>query len=180
MDETLRKMAEHTAEEWRELGFYYDFDERISVNQWRFHGSRAGLANFSTLLRKYVANPRKATLSEHDHYGPYWYLKIVTCSEAVITDRFFGGSLDDLAHLAELIATRLERTKAGETFEISQDYGSDNTVTARFFVMADDFDPVSIDELIVSGRQAVVNANMAGQRKTVMDWFRRSPTRSRS
>ena len=27
-------------DEWRELGFYYDFDERVSVNQWRFFGSK--------------------------------------------------------------------------------------------------------------------------------------------
>ncbi len=41
-----------------------------------------------------------------------------------------------------------------------QSDGKDNTITAKFFVMSDDFDPYTMDELIVSGRQKIVNENM--------------------
>ena len=63
-------------DEWRALGFYYDCDDRRDVNQWRFYGSKPGLQNVVSLLEKYTANPHNDTLSEHDHYGPYSYLKI--------------------------------------------------------------------------------------------------------
>lgn len=62
---------------WRELGFYYDFDERISVNQWRFYGSKNGLQNFVRLLDDYTNDPRNDSLSEHNHFGPYSYLGCV-------------------------------------------------------------------------------------------------------
>jgi hypothetical protein len=65
-------------DEWRQLGFYYDRDDRLYVNQWRFFGSKKGLQNFVSMLDKYTNNPANDILSEHDHYGPYSYLKIMT------------------------------------------------------------------------------------------------------
>jgi len=144
-------------DEWQELGFYYDFDNRLSVNQWRFFGSKNGLQNFVSLLDEYTNNLANDTLSEHDHYGPYGYLKIMTWDKPTITSNYIAGTIPDLKLLSNLISEKLDKTTAGQTFNIENDYGQDNTITTKFFVMADNFDPASMDELIVSGRQAVVN-----------------------
>jgi hypothetical protein len=145
-------------DEWRKLGFYYDFDDRVSVNQWRFYGSREGLQHFVTLLDHYTANVNNAKLFEHDHYGPYCYLKIITLEdETCITSRAIGGSIADLRHLRNIIAEKLNKLHPGDTFNIDKEFGSNNEATAKFFVMSDGFDPVSMDELIVSGRQQIVN-----------------------
>ncbi len=144
-------------DEWRQLGFYYDFDERISVNQWRFFGTRKGLQNFINLLNEYINHPANNELSEHDHYGPYSYLKIMTWDKPVITNGYFAGTLDDLRKLKQIMSDKLGSTQVGETFTVDKDYGTDNTVTTKFFVMADNFDPVSMDELIISGRQKIAN-----------------------
>lgn len=148
-------------DEWRQLGFYYDRDDRLDVNQWRFFGSKKGLQNFVSLLDKYTNNPANDTLSEHDHFGPYSYLKIMTWDKPTITADYIAGTIQDLKVLRNLIAEKLDKTDTGQTFNIDKDYGQDNTITAKFFVMADNFDPVSMDELIVSGRQAIVNQNLA-------------------
>jgi hypothetical protein len=143
--------------EWRQLGFYYDRDDRLDVNQLRFFGSKKGLQNFVSLLDKYTKNPVNDTLSEHDHYGPYSYLKIMTLDKPTITADYIAGTIQDLKFLKNLIFEKLDKTEPGQTFNIEKDYGQDNTISAKFFVMADNFDPVSMDELIVSGRQEIVN-----------------------
>lgn len=152
-------------DEWRELGFYYDRDDRMDVNQWRFYGSKQGLQKFVALLEKYTDNPHNDTLSEHDHYGPYAYLKIMTWDKPTITESYIAGTIQDLKQLSIIIAKKLNKAEPGQAFNIDKDYGVDNTVTAKFFVMSDDFDPPSMDELIVSGRQKVVNEWMEQQRQ---------------
>ena len=152
-------------DEWRQLDFYYDFDERIGVNQWRFFGSKKGFQNFINLLDKYISHPANNGLSEHDHYGPYSYLKIMTWDKPVITENYIAGTLDDLRRLKQIMSDKLGSTQVGETFTIDKDYGINNTVTVKFFVMADNFDPVSMDELIVSGRQKIANDYWKKQNK---------------
>lgn len=145
-------------DEWRELGFYYDLDQRVEVNQWRFYGSKSGLQNFVKLLDDYTNSPSRNVVFEHDHYGPYMYLKIITLDDqAIINENAIGGTIADLKRLRNIIADKLNNAQPGQTFNIDKDYGEENTVSAKFFVMADDFDPVSMDELIVSGRQKIVN-----------------------
>jgi hypothetical protein len=157
MPEQKIDVAELTKEEWRELGFYYDLDERPSVNSWRFYGSKVGLAKFVQLINDYISKSANNRRSEHEHYGPYMYLKLMTWNEPCITGEYIAGSLNDLRRLQELVSSKLDTAIPGQTFEITGEYGINNTVSARFFVMAEDFDPVSLDELIVSGRQAIVN-----------------------
>jgi hypothetical protein len=133
-------------DEWRQLGFYYDLDERPSVNQWRFYGSKQGLQKFVKLLDDYTNNVINDTLSEHDHYGPYSYLKIMTWDKPIITDNYIAGTINDLKNLRNIIADKLTNSIAGQTFNIDKEYSEDNTVTAMFFIMADEFDPVSLDK----------------------------------
>ena len=150
-----------TIDEWRQLGFYYDRDDRLEVNQWRFFGSKKGLQNFVVLLDKYTNNPVNGTLSAHDHYGPYSYLKIMTWNKPTITQDYIAGTIQDLKILKNIISEKLNNILPGQTFDIDNDFGQDNTVTAKFFVMADNFDPVSMDELIVSGQQKIVKQNLS-------------------
>jgi hypothetical protein len=44
-----------------------------------------------------------------------------------------------------MIVIKLNNSQTGQSFSIDSEYGTNNTATAKFFVMADDFDPVSMD-----------------------------------
>ena len=68
----------------RELGFVYDKDDDRKES--RLVGSRSGLLRFRDLLLEYSADPRNAKKSEHEHYGPYMYLEIMTWPEAGFDD----------------------------------------------------------------------------------------------
>jgi hypothetical protein len=141
--------------EWRELGFYYDINEDDNVNEWRFFGSKIGLQKFVTLLTKYVNDPRNNSLSEHDHYGPYGYLKIMTWDKPEITNDYFAGTIEDLTRMRDIISEKISKTNSGQTFNIDTEYGLENTASARFFIMPDDFDPYSIEEqLILDNRKS--------------------------
>ena len=133
-------------DEWRQLGFYYDNGDEKEKEQWRFFGSKKGLQNFVTLLGDYLKNPHHAGLSEEDAFGPYNYLKIMTWNKPIITSDYFAGTLADLTKLKNIIADKLSKTDVGQSFTIEQDYGIDNTATATFFIMPDNFDPVSMDK----------------------------------
>jgi hypothetical protein len=134
--------------EWRELGFYYDLGEKQGNPEWRFFGSKDGLKNIISILDKYISNPVNKTLSEHEHYGPYHYLKIMTWNVPTITEDFIAGTLEDLAILKSTIAARLSNAEIGDTFNIRLDYGIDNTTDAKFFIMENDFDPASMDSFV--------------------------------
>ncbi|MDQ2753311.1 MAG: hypothetical protein M3R72_09855 [Bacteroidota bacterium] len=130
--------------EWRELGFYYDNGEE--KDEWRFYGCKKGLQNFVRLLDEYIKKPNHAELSQEDAFGPYTYLKIMTWDKPTITSNYFAGTLENLANLKNLIADNISKTAIGQSFNIENDYGVNNSVTATFFIMPDDFDPVSMDK----------------------------------
>lgn len=142
---------------WRQLGFYYDLDDRLSVNQWRFYGSKKGLINWVRILDEFINDPNVEGISAERHYGPYLYLEVMTWNKPQITKHSIAGSKNDLKKLKGIISRYLHQKSSGETFNIDQEYGIDNEATAKFFIMNDDFEPASMDELIVSDRQKVVN-----------------------
>ncbi len=146
MNKKSSKLDNLIISEWRELGFYYDINENNIVKEWRFFGSKIGLQKFVTLLDKYVNDPRNNSLSEHDHYGPYGYLKVMTWNKPEITEDYIAGTLQDLGKLRDIISQKISVTNSGQTFNIETEYGIENSATARFFVMTDDFDPYSIEE----------------------------------
>ena len=153
----MSDIVEMLKKEWRKLGFYYDFDERITVNQWRFYGSKKGLLNLVSELRDIVSDSELDSISADWHYGPYSDLKIIILDKPSITSKYFSGRFKDLEKLIDLLNKKIEASEPGDTFSIDKEYGVDNTVTVKFFVMIDDFDPVSMDELIISNRQEVAN-----------------------
>ena len=141
----MANIDEEIKKEWRDLGFYYELEEYNEFKQWKFYGSKKGLFNLIKLLENYTAKKSNDYISEHDHYGPYSYLKIMTWGKPEITENYFAGTITDLNIIKDLIAGKLDGTDVGQTFVISKEYGEGNTASARFFVMAADFDPVSMD-----------------------------------
>jgi hypothetical protein len=134
--------------EWRELGFFYDLGETEDKPEWRFFGSKDGLKSIIKILDDYIKKPTNKALSEHEHYGPYTYFTIMTWNKPIITDNHIAGTLKDLANLEIIISERLSKAEIGDVFNIGLDYGIDNTVDAKFFVMENNFDPASMDNFV--------------------------------
>ena len=106
-----------TIAEWNDLGFWYD---RTPESGWVIRGARAGLEKFAVLLDQYAADPRNTKLSEHDHLGPYMYLKVVTWSSSEINQDGIYGTLQDIVRLAALIRERLVSCIPGSSFALAR------------------------------------------------------------
>ena len=137
------KVNTKTREEWRELGFFYDVDDKAKV--WTLIGSREGLLCFRDILRAYVADPRNSLESEHEHYGPYMYLKVMTWREAGFDKDAIRGPLGDLAHLAELGETKLAHAQPGSTVRIHEEFAANSPYALVLQVREDSFDPATAD-----------------------------------
>ena len=142
----VSQMSDVTRREWRDLGFYYDYDENAS--RWRLIGSQTGLANFADLLMSYAKDDRHAPLSEHEHYGPYLYLKLMTWSEREITDHAICGTLADFQDLSVIVRRKLSLSGEGSHFVIGDEYRAGTKTTLYFEVRASGFDPASADPLL--------------------------------
>lgn len=129
--------------EWRELGFFYDCNDQLK--EWRIVGSRAGVLEFGELLTRYAADPCNERDSEHEHYGPYWYLKIVTSTHAGFSSRSIHGPLGELCRLGELVKTKVLASRAPCVLRISEEYVADAEYTLVLDLRADDFDPALED-----------------------------------
>ena len=138
------RLKEVTREEWRKLGFYYTQDDPPR-EAWRIVGSLLGLAVFHMLLVRYVEDPRNAKLSEHEHYGPYSYLKIMTSVHAGLDRLSIHGTVADLARLAGLVQAALDRAEPGEVIALGNDYVEGTPYELLLDVRSADFDPASED-----------------------------------
>jgi hypothetical protein len=130
-------------QKWRELGFYCERDDDKKV--WTLTGSRAGLLYFPDLLLGYVADPKNATDSEHEHYGPYGSLEIMTWPDAGMDSHAIRGSLPALTHLAELVEAKLASAQPGEPITIREEYAPESRYSLVLDVRDDGFDPSSKD-----------------------------------
>jgi hypothetical protein len=135
-----------TRREWRELGFFYDRDDEAKV--WRIVGSRSGLLQFRNALLKYVGDPRNAKKSEHEHYGPYLYLKIMTWPEAGFDNHAIRGQLSDFARLARLVEDKVAKTEPGLSARILEEFAEGSPYALVLEVREDDFDPASADPVL--------------------------------
>ncbi len=108
-------------------------------------GSRSGLLKFRDLLLRYVANPRNAVNSEHDHYGPYMYLKIMTGTQPGIGGDAIYGTPQDLRRLAGIIEAKVRDTPAGVVLRIQEEFASDCEYSLMLEVRDEAFDPASVD-----------------------------------
>lgn len=144
MDERLK---EQTRSEWRDLGFFYDRDE--NSQEWLLLGSRFGLGRFSELLRAYVADPRHEMKSEHEHYGPYMYLEVMTWPEAGMDGHAIHGPLNDLGRLAALVDEKVAKLEPRQRARIREEFASTSEYTLVMELRDDSFDPASLDGNLV-------------------------------
>ena len=136
-------MDKQTANEWDLLGFYYEYEQ--DLKQWRFLGSKEGLLILTKIITAYGSKLSNQGLSEHIHIGPYSYLKIMTWNEAIVTDNYIGGTIDDLMRLSKLIIGHLSSAFVGSVFKILSEYSEKSSVSLLFIIMADSFRPSSIE-----------------------------------
>jgi hypothetical protein len=137
-----------TRADWRELGFFYDVDHEC--RQWRLVGSRRGLLGFAQLLDRYVADPANRLESEHEHYGPYMYLEVMTAKTPGIDGHSIHGTLADLTRLASITRTRISDTQPGQSVVIKDDYAVEAQYSLVLQLRPGDFDPSSADAAIAS------------------------------
>ena len=134
---------EATRKEWRQLGFFYDRDDRN--REWRLVGSLDGLHAFVELLHAYGRDPRNGKQGAHDHFGPYMYLTVMTWPDPGISSRAIYGSRADLIRLAELTEERLRHATVGDTVSISEAYGPGCEYGLVLEVKDAGFDPAEAD-----------------------------------
>jgi hypothetical protein len=137
-----------TRREWRQLGFFYDRDDQARV--WRLTGSLTGLLRFRDILLSYVAEPRNALQSEHEHYGPYMYLEIMTWPEAGFDDHAIRGPLAELARLATLVEAKVATARPGSCLQIREEFAPESPYTLVLDLREDGFDPATADPLLPS------------------------------
>lgn len=147
MNTMSQALKDETRREWRELGFYYDRDD--VVKEWRLVGCRGGLRRFSDLLRAYVRDPRNEMESEHEHYGPYTYLEVMTWKEAGMDDHAIRGPLSALESLASLVDEKVGAMKPGARVRIGDEFAPGTPYALVLELREDDFDPSSVDANLV-------------------------------
>jgi hypothetical protein len=137
-----------TREEWRELGFFYIRDDLARV--WKLIGSRSGLLGFRDALLAYAEDPRRAEKSEHQHYGPYMYLEIMTWPEAGFDGHAIRGPLQDLKRLGAIVEAKLAAAKPGDTVCIQGEFSSNSPYALILEVREDGFDAAQADPMLPS------------------------------
>ena len=135
-----------TRNEWQELGFFYSQD--VPTRVWRFVGSRTGLLRFAALLENYATDPRNKMISEHEHYGPYMYLKVMTSLEPGIDDHSIHGPLADLQQLGRIVEDKLQTATSGHIVELGKEYAANTDWLLRFEVKEEGCDPAEYDEAL--------------------------------
>ena len=135
-----------TRREWRELGFFYDRNDQTKA--WRLIGSRSGLMRFRDALLTYVADPGNKQKSEHEHYGPYSYLEIMTWPEPGFDDHSIRGTLPDLKRLATIVEAKLAVAHAGEVVCIRDEFAANTPYALILEVREDGFDPAEADPML--------------------------------
>ena len=128
---------------WRELGFFYDLDHHTKA--WRLVGSRAGLLRFREALSNYAEDPENDYPSEHEHFGPYMYLEVMTWPNAGFDAHSIHGSLPDLRRLASIIGAKIENARPGEVIQIREEFAANSPYSMVLEVTDDDFDPAGAD-----------------------------------
>lgn len=142
---TTPELNDATRREWRELGFFYACDHNAA--RWRIVGSYPGLLKFVEILDDYASKSRNNQLSEHEHYGPYFYLKLMTWEEPEITTSAICGTLADFQRLATIVRKKLSSSRPGSTFVVSDEYAVGGG-SIEFEVREDCFDPAAADPLL--------------------------------
>jgi len=136
-------MNEATRRDWRELGFYYERDDESKT--WRLLGTREGLLRFARSLRAYAADESKEQLSEHEHFGPYWYLEVGTWHTPEITDHWIAGPRRTISELASHIETVLAEANAPAVVKLRDSFAPGSPYDFQLELQPNGFDPALAD-----------------------------------
>jgi hypothetical protein len=124
-------------------GFFYDrHDDRKT---WLIVGSRTGLGRFQNLLRAYADDPRNESISEHEHYGPYRYLKVMTWPTPNIDEDAIKGPLWALRHLANCVGEATASATVGQKLSLTACFSPGSPYGLDIVLREDEFDPASLD-----------------------------------
>ncbi len=96
-------------------------------------------------IRRYAAEPRSATIAEHDHLGPYGYLEIGTWSSPEITDHWIAGRREDLLRLACTLDDRLRDAIPGDYLSLRAAFSAQAPYDLVLEVRERGFDPAQAD-----------------------------------
>jgi hypothetical protein len=92
-----------------------------------------------------VAEPINADISEHDHLGPYMYLKIGTWHGPQLTDDWIAGPLPALAQLARDVRARVAAAGEGQKLSFRDSFAPQSTYDLTLKIEPDTFDPARAD-----------------------------------
>jgi hypothetical protein len=120
MTEMTKKI---TIEEWRQLGYYYERDD--DNKEWIITASPFGVKTFAQSILRYAESTRFSEYGDHEHYGPYWYLKIMTTPLPEMNENAISGTKDDLKRLYEIIREKVENSEPGSNITIGKEYAED-------------------------------------------------------
>jgi hypothetical protein len=134
---------EATRRDWRELGYYYDRDD--SAKTWRLLGTPEGLLGFVASLRAYAGNESNNRISEHEHFGPYWYLEVGTWHAPVISDHWIAGPLSALSELASHIEAQLAVVQAPDVVRVRHAFAPTSPYEFQLELQPAGFDPALAD-----------------------------------
>lgn len=137
------RKEEISARRWKELGFYYEFDESTKAEC--IYADRKGVSAFIEELRSYGNSKYFTEVGAHDHLGPYMALELRTCSCAGFEANLIHGLPDDFKRLAEEIERRMELVEVGGFLRLDN-FGSESEVSLKIVLQPNGFDPSSMDK----------------------------------
>jgi hypothetical protein len=140
------ELDKQTRKEWNALGFFYTYDE--AERRWLVRADREGMNRLAEALRSYASDPRNSAISEHEHYGPYSYLKFVTWTEAKILADGFYGTPADFARLASIVASTIAKARVGDIIRIDEAYSTASEAKLELRFEPDGFDAASADPVL--------------------------------
>jgi len=132
-----------TISEWRGLGFFYERDD--AQRTWRIRANRKGIAAFCGILRAYARDVDNEPVSQHEHLGPYGYLKLVTWPTPEIRlDGIYGGR-PDFERLAAIVEKATQGLREPSSVVLNGEYAENNEARLEIVLENIDFDPARAD-----------------------------------
>src|SRR5688572_28829973 len=144
----IQERIQQTRAEWEVLGFFYGYDD--ASRNCVIRANRRGMQTFCAGFRRYAADPTNAPLSEHEHYGPYAYLKFVTWTEPKVEPDGIYGKRADFERLADLVEKAIARARPGDRVRIDEAYSKAGEAKLELVLEPDDFEVASADPELAS------------------------------
>ena len=138
---------ELTRREWRELGFHYSLD--APSRTWLIEASPEGLLLFAACLRAFALNPASQELSEHEHFGPYMHLEVMSASVPEVNEHCIQGTPADLLRLAIIVKERASHLVPGASVNITCEYAPASSHRLLLRAHPSGTDPASLDPELV-------------------------------